>query len=316
MSITRRALMKGISILPLAASGMSLLSCEKGASNGPALQAVPATTTDKTPRVNVILHGMFAMIFDYSQTLTGGSMPLLLMAPKVDMHAYGAGTWKKETQLVQGAKCVLQGVTCNTKFDINGYSTNPLINMKGALPTGTAPYCSFQLPFPDDIVPLRVLKRGGGSSFFSPGATSYAKQVDNATELPMAYALMYEKFSGSGIQLFDVVNNDTLWQADGSPVQRLHIFADPVFDDIPSGHMQDALDQMNGMFMPDLGIKFDPNNTLLKNPVPIDNSTGHSSIDHCEESTLAEERQGLCTPGWKGGSPRNCMKLLLTIPPS
>lgn len=312
-NMTRRSVIKQLSVLPLAASGASLLSCSKAANNGPPLTASSASKGDKTPRLNVVLHGMFAMIFDYTQSLASASTPLLLMTPKVDMHVYGAGTWKQEAQLDEGKMYTLKGVKCNTNFDIHGaeYATNPLINLTAPLPSGTAPYCSFQLPFPDDIVPLRILKRTSGKAFFLPGSTSYAKQIDGTTELPMIYVLMYENFDGTAIELTS--KNDTFWQADSSPVKKLHLFADPPFAGVSGAHMGDALKKMNGMFRPNLGIQFDDTNPLLQRSVDIDSSTGHDSIDRCEEATLAEERQGLCTPLGKGGAPRNCMKLMLSI---
>lgn len=309
--LTRRSVLQGMSLLSIGSFSGSFLSCKTNSSEDQGLTP-KAGIADKNPRVNVVLHGMFAMMFDY-RNVAASPYPLTVLVPEIDMHAYGAGAWKKEKQMMKGSTYQLQGLKSNPSFDIAGtqFATDALIKASGPLTYGTQPYCILQLPFPDSIVSLRVLK-SGASPFRNSG--TYGSQLQTTRTLPLIYVLGYENFNGGTTQLIDPINHNPLWQSDGSPVSKVHVFSDPVFDDVSSAHLQSALDGLNALFTPNLQITFDTTNTDLGNDVAIDASSGHSSIDRCEEATVFEDRQGLCTPGSKGGKPRNCMALLIKIP--
>jgi hypothetical protein len=316
--ITTRSVIQALATIPEAGAGASFRACAHQEPGGNSSLSSTSAKTDKTTLVNVVLHGMFAMIFDNRKPLT--NLPLLLMAPCVDSHVYGAGMWRQEVCLKQGSSYELQGLQSNSSFNIDDYATNPLVTFSNLPGWGSSPYCSLQLPFPDDMVPLRKLTRpDGGPPFFDCCAGPYGEQICTASELPMIYVLKYKNALGpqNPIQLFGSVETQGIWSMGSSPVNNLHIFAEPLSDDIP-GHLEEALCQINKMFDPNLGIASNPKNSHLDHIVPRDKDTGDPNVTIEEESTLNERHQGLCglePPAGqvRSGAPQNCMKLLFSI---
>jgi hypothetical protein len=273
--------------------------------------------------LNVVVHGLFAMVFDNKLNAQGNPLPLILMPPIVDMHAYGAGGWHFEQPLEQGACYQLRNVMSNTSLTLDRTKHQPLIHCPdhGAAKacggttcaSGVPPYCTISLPYPDDILPWRKLSRGGLRSFYQPGAVVTANQLDNITAIPLIHVLTYKTFTTPTLQkLLPDGTTQTIWRyADRQ--DNLHLFADPPFDGLLTGHLLMATQAMDKLFSPSLGLDFDYQHVEGLATVPGDPPPG-PGLNICEQLTIAEERAGVCSDLGKGGAPRNCGNLLIQNP--
>jgi hypothetical protein len=300
MKLTRREALQGVSAISLAAAAGSLISCGKTQeprnTNSP--QSPLAVITDSSPRVNIVVHGMTAMIFDVP------AQKVFLKAPKVPHHVYGAGKWNEEMALMEGAVYKLSGVSLSKPIDLKNYAALPWVDWKNSGITGykNPPFCAFELPFPEDIWPLRPLPRGATSLF--TGNTAMSNKLDQTAALPLVYVLTYTNFTGTP-SLADP--NDPLhpvWVGDAGATNHVHVFGEPAFA-VADPHLKDAMIALNGLFDPiqDLALA---DYVQSVSSLPADVNTGHSSVAPREEWGLLNERMGSDS---KGGAPRNCMSL-------
>jgi hypothetical protein len=319
--INRRQILKGISTLPLAAAAGALISCEKRQEQ---------TSTNLKPKAlgqfNVVVHGLFAMVFDNSLNVDGKSLPLVLMPPVVDMHAYGAGGWRHEQQLEKGACYQLSNVKSNTSWKLDPTKHQPLIQCtdKGSAKpcggtkcaSGTPPYCTICLPYPDALSPWRILPRPSTLTNFYNKDEQIVKDNQLNTyvqSLPLIHVLTYNTFSTPFLQKVDPTDstkNKTIWTYQDLPF-NLHLFADPAFDGLMVGHLKAATSAMNSLFNPALALDFSDYATLetaIKNPT---DPPPNPYLDVCEQLTISEDRAGVCSDSTKGGAPRNCGNLLV-----
>src|SRR5258708_28283628 len=115
-------MLTGLASVSLAATAGSLASCNKDEKR-PAVDHQP-----KAPgQLNVVVHGMFVMLFDDTLNSSKTSLPLILMPPVVDMHAYGAGGWDAEQQLDRNACYQLKHVKSNIGLKLDPSKHAPLI---------------------------------------------------------------------------------------------------------------------------------------------------------------------------------------------
>jgi hypothetical protein len=309
--MNRRNALKALGGLPLA---VSLANHEVGQARKSAGQAKKITkVTDKTPCLNIILHGMFALDFTYQ---SGAPVGLVAYPPKVYGHTYGAGEWRKETFLDQ------EDGTYTLK---NAKATTPMSKQKvkqldGALiswqaskitgiqaaGTDLSPYCSMKLGIPDDVWTLRSLVRTASDDPFFEGQCAVDNQLDQVTRLPLIHVLNYTNVDPTNPPGFaDWVGKP------GAAFWNLHIIAEPSFSASP-GHLSHGLEKMCKMYTATqpLDLRFKKNNNMVFSAVPTDLSTGHTTVMEQEEEALEEIRAGIIVGTVKTSKVHNCMKIV------
>ena len=314
-NINRRNALKILGGVPLAASALELISCESGSDNsnarGQKKLSQKASVIDSTPRLNIILHGMFALCFDYKVTPN----TLTILAPKLYGHTYGAGDWRKELFLDQedGAYDLKYASATNpmsaqrVKQVPGGLIAWKASGVSGIQAPGSdpSPYCKLNVGLPDDIWALRKLVRTASDLPFFEGKAASDNGLDSVLELPLVYVLTYTNVDASNPPNFGD------WKgAAGSPFWNLHIHAEPSFQSSP-GHLSHALAKLCKMFTPaPLDLKFKPGNTAIFDAVDTDLSTGHSTVKVEEEEALEEIREGTLATDARTSKVHSCMSLV------
>jgi len=104
----------------------------------------------KSGTLNVLLHGAFTFIHDKDKK------QIHALIPKLQEHAYRAGSWLAETELRgRGASYELDGVHPGGAHDFDPQK-NLLVKFNGRLSTTHLPYATLKLPYPRKITSLRV----------------------------------------------------------------------------------------------------------------------------------------------------------------
>src|SRR5437879_4398492 len=201
--IRRRDLIKGLGIVSACAL-TAQIGCRSGSdstqdsSSSGATKNRAADIQDSVPRLNVILHGMFAVI------LNSTDQKVRILAPDIPDHVYFASTadinggvnpadvvWKVVRRL--GPKSSLQvAFTPPTTSLYTPPASAPtdrvLINSKasGIKGPGAAAYCTINLPWPNDIWPMRADTHGR-----LKGPTTTANGLSGLVQIPTVYVLTY-----------------------------------------------------------------------------------------------------------------------------
>jgi hypothetical protein len=320
-SIKRRDLLKGLGVLSAAAL-TTQIGCHNRQPESGISVAPKADITDFTPRLNVILHGMFAVLLDSKKKAT------TIQAPSVPDHLYFMGIgavdtsgsspdliWTQISRINQSGDFQISIQSPNAKFKRTPRQDMVLIDhdLSKIDRPGTAPYFTITLPWPDDILPLRA----------DTSTVLIGRTVDDNSlsllQIPTVYVLSYELMPRE----FPMLKDNTagtmqkiVGGADG--VVRLHLFAEsPTGGDLM--HPTSALDKLCEMFHD----KDDKTALQFQFSSPAQNSvkigpTGHSSILSCEEraigelSTACAQLPSIPRPSAQaGGHPMNCMAVFI-----
>lgn len=316
-NLNRRTALRILGGVPIAAAAIDLVSCN---SQTPSSGAAPTQgasariapkTADPTPCLNILLHGMFALNFDYKNTPN----TLTVLAPKVYGHTYGAGDWTKEKFLDQeDGVYTLQNAAASNAITKQQVQQVPgaAIAWKASGITGiqpgtsnSSPYCTLKLGIPDDIWALRRLLRTTGDLPFFEGTTAKQNNLDLVLELPLVYVLTYRNVDKGNPPNFGD------WKgAPGAAYWNLHIYAEPSFAS-SNGHLSHSLSKLCQMFAPvPLDLRFKTGNSAVFNPVDTDLSTGHSTVGEDEEESLEEVRAGIVASSNKTSQVHSCMSLI------
>jgi hypothetical protein len=266
-----------------------------------------------TKRVNVLVHGMFAIVVDRKGTkkvhlkapLVGGTIP----------HRYHAQTFTVDphdsSNLVKGWNADYEAsvqTSSTVKFDRGPVSKldlvlpdpQRLIVDVSSKKVGDQPFWSIELPVPDDIWPLRatpfnyldsspIINGSFNDTYVNNGMTFFQ-------QLPIIYVLTYDKvpsdekvtFSSGGF------TQDVPFDAG---VARLHVFAEPSAGTMKKKylkqHLDDALGQLDKLFVPSLTLRFDPSLSEPDQPLQHDSNVDYPSVLLCEERSL-DEREMSC----------------------
>lgn len=312
-NINRRNALRILGGIPLAASAFELISCNSGSENaaGQRKTALSAKTVDSTPRLNIILHGMFALCFDY----VAAPSTLTVLAPKLYGHTYGAGDWRKESFLdKEDGTYDLKFASAKTPISAQQVKQVPgaLIAWKVSGVSGiqapgsdASPYCRLNVGIPDDIWALRSLVRTANDPPFFEGKTASDNSLDSVLQLPLVYVLTYTNVDASNPPNFGD------WKgASGAPFWNLHIHAEPSFQSSP-GHLSHGLAKSCAMFTPKtLDLKFKQGNSAIFGAVDTDLTTGHSTVKVEEEEALEEIREGTFATDAKTSQVHSCMSLI------
>ena len=309
-NMNRRSALKVLGGLPWAASMASREEGQAPKSSGQAKRRAKAV--DKTPCLNVILHGMFALDFTYKN---GTPQGLIVYPPKIYGHTYGAGDWRNETFLdQQDGTYALQNATASTPISklkvkqLAGASISwQASKITGIQSPGTdvSPYCAINLGVPDDVWTLRSLVRVSTDAPFFEGQCATDNQLDQVTNLPLVYVLNYTKVDPTNPPNF----GDWVGKA-GAAFWNLHIIAEPSFQ-ASQGHLSHGLEKMCKMYVanPPLDLCFKQGNKAVFSTVPTDLSTNHSTIMEQEEEALEEIRAGIIASDTKTSKVHNCMSI-------
>jgi hypothetical protein len=312
-NITRRNAFKILCGVPLAASALELISSESGSkdASGQKKTAKIAKTVDSTPRLNVVLHGMFALCFDYKSTPN----TLTILAPKLYGHTYGAGDWRKESFLDQeDGSYDLKFASAKTPMSPQQVKqvSGALIAWRASGVSGiqapgsdVSPYCTLNVGIPDDIWALRKLVRTASDPPFFEGKAASDNGLDSVLQLPLVHVLTYTNVDSSNPPNFGD------WKgAAAASFWNLHIHAEPSFQS-PPGHLSHGLAKLCKMFTPTpLDLKFKQGNTAIFGTVDTDLTTGHSTMKVEEEEALEEIREGIFATDARTSKVHSCMSLI------
>ncbi len=303
--INRRDVLKGLGALTSVAlaAGINAQREKRGQGDIPTTRtALPCATL--FPRVNIVLHGMHALVFEKS-------VPRLkILIPNVPGHSFAAGNFGEELSLdANTTPYSLSNAPGGSAAPAPGRTDNVVVALSKGINYGDAPYCLFDLPWPDCIVPFRTYHLPNGVPLFLPGSTATDNQLGLVTSIPMINVLSYKLPSPSanlaGIRL----------KFDKNGVAHAHIIAEPAFKESSSMHVNKALSVLNLLFDSPLDLRI---NNIGKGQLdgPSNNEPG---VSPAEQETNAELRQGGSICGCavlddRGGEPRNCMQVFVIKP--
>jgi hypothetical protein len=289
----RREFFKGLAMISLA-SGLAQSGCSHEKQ-----RKSKSFTKDLQGRLNVVLHGMFAVVLDAKDA---ANKAVHLLAPKVSDHLYAAAAadvdpatgdiqWLWQQRIEPAAKTEVKvpsrpASTGNpTSLDFKlGFNKSRIIKMAGT------EYWHTTLPMPDDILGLRA----STDNPFDTNGMTYKWNGLSVSRVPTVLILTY---SPIGLNAGKV---PTFGDKSGAPqeiavsktdnVARLHLFAESAFDlTNPDPNM--ALAEFNKLFLDangqtalDLSIKSGYSN----DPVPVDSSVNQPGVMICEERNLGE----------------------------
>jgi hypothetical protein len=295
--IKRRNVLKGIASLS-ALSMLGRLAAQTGVhgEQKAVLASTPSACAGKFPRVNVVLHGLQALIFDQTQK------KLRILVPNVPDHAFAVGNFGHEQPLNSSTLAnphTLSNVTGGSFGGPTPGSTDNVVIKwsKGIMDYGDAPYCVFELPWPDCVIQLREYKPG--VPFFLPGATVTDHSLNTVTSVPLIYVLSYTNV-GANMALAGVKLD-----FDATGVAHAHIISEPAFEsDMGGSHSMRAFSMLNILFDPPLDLRVNPQ---INMPIPPPKSTepGVSALEVYSTAELRLKAAGLI----QGGSARNCMAI-------
>jgi hypothetical protein len=316
--LNRREMLRGAAGLSLAALGTHTAAAMLTESSPVILaqagkrNAAPKPAVSGTYQLLVVFHGMMTLEFKKSGP---ANQKVLVRAPEVCAHSFGAGNWTVESSLEAATPAnpyALMNVNDGTYAGpVLNSSSDVVIDGTGLSASGS-PHCVLALPWPDNVLALRPLLRDPSGvvspDFFVDGKTKKANNLQNVTSLQLLHVLVYSNLAyATGGNPPTLNNAQANFGTDG--VAHLHIFCEPTFEPLdPMGHLNDALAAMNLLFSPNLDLKFNSNSNVAS-PAAL---TGvPSPMYHGEQFSLAEHR-AQCNPlPTKGGAPRNCMQLLV-----
>lgn len=261
-----------------------------------------------TQRLNVIVHGTFAIIVD----LKSQKPAVYLKAPNVNGHVYRAQSftldpkdptnvingWSMDYQPNMSASDVVQfdrGVPSNFRPRIG--EANRIVVDVTNLGARNPPFWTVKLPVPDDIWPLRATPYNYFDSTGSSIDTYHRNEMHFDQQCPIIYILTYANLDPSQMVIFSG-NQQNIPFDQG--IGRLHFFAEPVpvdCNDNNKGHLRIALNGLDNLFDSPLTLSLisgsDPDtpqgfddDTLLKN---------YPGVLLCEERSLQERNCFTCS---------------------
>jgi hypothetical protein len=268
-SMKRREFLKGVTGASLAMVTSSI-ACND---NTPSTSQ-PSSAAAKLPtwHVDVVVHGMFAIVLDMDGTRYKNKPRVRLLAPRVTNympHHYLAKTFKavgtdlQETwsqEVTLSAKSVSGALLFpsspspnNTTFDPSSDSSRIVITVDQTSDVQDKPGWMIDLPaLPNDICQLRA----ANYNLLVPTSLTYQNSHMNyGQSTAIVHVIKYE-FSAASAPSFSFSPDGGAPQAltfDGN-VLRLHLFAEPNTAPVCNNakechdHLQDALGQFNQMF--------------------------------------------------------------------
>lgn len=326
-NMQRRDLLKGLGAISAAAlAGQVACNGHETQQNSQPSASTPAQAATASPRLNVILHGMFAIVLDTT------AKTVKLQAPYVDDHIYLAATpdvvnsggtpdivWRQMRWISKAEQVQVNAPSSAGKYVAPPPNALPtdraMINWKLSKITGpcNASYCDISLPWPDEIWPLRsdVKTKLSGQTY------DYNNLA--VTKLPTVYVFTYELQPGNVPTLSDMFGKNQPIQVGSDGVMRLHLFAESPVGGVAMDPNK-ALRELNKMFTPALDLRL---NSVSMTSVPVDPNPGQTGVLSCEERSIAElnipcsQLSTVATHGpavATGGHPRNCMSVFITQP--
>jgi hypothetical protein len=300
----RREFLKGVTTasLAMAASGVA---CKD---NNPSTSQPPiAAAKLPTWHVDVVVHGMFAIVLDMDGTRYKNHPRIRLLAPRVTnymAHHYFVKTFKavgRDLQETYSREVSLSAKSVNgallfpsspapnsTSFDPSDDSTRIVIVLNKTSDVPDKPGWMIDLPaIPNDICQLRT----AGYNLLNPtGLTYQDSHMNYGQSMALVHVIKYE-FSAASAPSFSFSPDGGTPQPltfDGN-VLRLHLFAEPNTAPVCNmpkechDHLQDALDQFDQMFHQKLNLTLADTGACICldwDPVP----------DSCPEVLPCEER--------------------------
>jgi hypothetical protein len=289
----RREFFKGLAMISLA-SGLA----QSGCSHEKQLKS-KSFTKDLQGRLNVVLHGMFAVVLDSKDA---ANKAVHLLAPKVSDHLYAAAAadvdpatsdiqWLWQQRIEPGAKTEVKipsrlastGSPTHLDFKL-GFNKSRIVKIAGK------EYWNTALPMPDEIWGVRA----SNDDPFNPNGMTYKWNALTVPRVPTVLVLTYSPIDLNAGKAPTFVDKSGASQeisiSKTDNVARLHLFAESAFDlTNPDPNM--ALAEFNKLFLDasgntalDLSIK--PN--YGNDPVAIDQSVNQPSVMICEERNLGE----------------------------
>jgi len=311
----RREFLKG-----LAAAQLGMLTAQIGCHNNDATAptGVGARGPDKvTQRLNVVVHGMFAIVVDQKGKL-GDRPGVYLKAPEVSGHHFvakaftadngnlkPASGWETDYEVPQ-LKLIPDKISFSRKKESTIYIDNRLqdriiVDVSQHMKRkATDPWWTVDLPVPDEIWPLRATRY----NCFDPRYPSYTTNgMSPSQECPLVYVLTYNVDTGSQV-LFDSGQNSRVVPIVGG-IGRLHLFAEPNGDEEKNltgkrlekhlkKHLIQAVDALDELFNPALSLHYDPTKDV-DTGLPRDEKINVPCTDKdcvllCEERSLEESK--------------------------
>ena len=281
----------------------SLAALSAASTLGPLAAQAASSCAGVFPHVNIVLHGMQALVFDQT------NKKLNILVPNVPGHSFAAGNFGHEQPLEPNTLAnpyLLNNVTAGSFGGPAPNSSDHVVISwsKSISGYGDAPYCVFQLPWPDCFIKLREYQPG--VPFFLPGSTVTDHSLDKVTSVPMIYVLTYTHVSNNNVALAGVkIDFDT------TGVAHAHIVSEPAFENdvTTSMHPNKAFSMLNTLFDPPLDLRI---NSKISKPLPPPQSSEPvvANLELYSTSELRLKAAGLI----QGGHPRNCMAVNVIKP--
>lgn len=294
----RREFFKGLAMISLA-SGLIESSCSDQKQHKLDQKQRKLLSKDPNGRLNVVLHGMFAVVLDPKDP---NNKAVHLLAPKVSDHLYVAATadvdaatgdiqWLWQQRIEPGAKSEIKvqgrlGSTGNpTHLDFKlGFNKSHIVKMAGA------EYWNITLPMPDDISGLRA----SSENPFDISGKTYQWNALSVSRVPTVLILTYSPIDLNAGKAPTFVDKSGTTQeiaiSKTDNVARLHLFAESAFDlTNPNSNM--ALAEFNKLFLDANGqpaLDLSINSGYSNDPVPVDSSVNQPGVMLCEERNLGE----------------------------
>ncbi len=290
----RRDFVKGLAtaqIAMMAPRAGSLVNRSETEGDNSAAKPSP-TKADGTKRLNVVVHGTFAIVVDRKNKLGGanGAPSIYLKAPKVTGHSYvaqaflpdphdnlGYGVipvWGNDYQVPAGGANTTNdsvvGAAAKTQSDVPVLAERQRLVISSKLSKTPAPIWNITLPLPAAIWPFRSTCENFFDSSGVNSDTYHANEMDQDQHCPISYVLTYD--NPAKMVYFKTAAGTKLtvpW--DDSGVARLHFYADPstalvlnAMGKLPDmgarlkarQHLDMATDALNELFNPTLQLKF------------------------------------------------------------
>lgn len=262
---TRRKFLQGLGAAPALAIAGSLAAFPRSSGQ---------FTAGPFQQLNVVFHGVSVIEFD------SGEVHAYLPVAGAD-YAHLAGSWMQETSLTRGGR-----------YRLSGMITGPRPEMRDIHPTENAvfasrvtdqalSFCELILPFPDFIVPLRMVRKKRKRNFF----TGSPQPIIEPDEIPQVVVFSYvHPDPTSRLQFRPLPWTPVI--VDG--VVNLHVWDAPAKD--PTlGQAERTFVQM-GKMIGSSSLRINPDYADIKPPEPDENPTVAGMS--CQQEWTLIERLG------------------------
>jgi hypothetical protein len=149
--MTRRDFLQGLAAAPALAVARSLAGGDR--------YSASQFTASPFQQLNVIFHGL--SVINFSSDAVHVYLPIVATD-----YAHLAGSWMQEVPLARGARYRLSGMMTGPRPELRVIDPNQNAVFAAQVADRALSFCELVLPFPDFLIPLRMVRKERRRNFF------------------------------------------------------------------------------------------------------------------------------------------------------